>query len=62
MECLLDSCQLEYASILGQLCVWISPTLFETNVFKLLDGEFIQCEQLFEYVQNVIVLLSKSKA
>ncbi len=47
---------------LGLLCVWTSPTLLETNVFKLLDGEFIQYKQFVESVQNVIVLLSKSKA
>ncbi len=46
----------------GLLCVWISPTLFETNVFKLVDGEFIKCKQFVESVQNVMVLLSKSKA
>ncbi len=44
------------------LCVWIWPTLLETNVFKLLDGEFIQYKQFVESVQTVIVLLSKSKA
>ncbi len=42
--------------------MWISPTLIETNVFKLLDGEFIQCKRFVESVKNVIVLLSKSKA
>ncbi len=44
------------------LCEWISPTLLETKVFKLLDGEFIQYKQVVESVQNVIVLLSKSNA
>ncbi len=42
--------------------MWISLTLLETNVFKLLDGEFIQYKQIVETVQNVIVHLSKSKA